>query len=191
MRTPFHWLQVVANGAVANADADPQRTLHADTFQPAMKAWLFLSHADGRNGAFTFVPGSHRLTRRRLAWEYQQSVIGRDQPTRYAARGSFRIEASTLSALGLPAPRELNCPPNTLIVADTFGFHCRGPASEANAMRAEIWSLCRPNPFNPLPGLPFPFLSRIERTLYPKFDAFRLRLRQKKALAKRTPQDAA
>ena len=176
-RTPFHWLQQIGNGVIPTAEADPQRRLHSDTFQPAMKAWLFISEADEHNGAFTYVPGSHRLSRRRLAWEYRQSLVGRKQPTPYAARGSFRIDPQALPELGLPPPQALPCPANTLIVADTFGFHCRGPAGQADARRLELWSLCRPNPFNPLPGLPFACLSRLERKVYPQFESLRLKWR--------------
>lgn len=178
LRTPFHWLQVVRNGQMASSIPDPQRSLHSDTFQPSMKAWLFLTDADDRNGAFTYVPGSHRINRDRLAWEYRQSLIGARQPTPYAARGSFRIDPETLPSLGLPAPKALQCRANTLIIADTCGFHCRGEASQANARRVEIWSLSRTNPFNPMPGLPFESLNGIERFFYPRFEALRQRLRR-------------
>ena len=48
---------------------DPQTFLHADTFHPTVKAWLYLTDVAADGGPFTYVVGSHRLTASRLAWE--------------------------------------------------------------------------------------------------------------------------
>lgn len=40
---------------------------------------------------------------------------------------------------------------NTLVVADTVGFHARGPSSRSGE-RVEIWSYARRNPFLPWLG---------------------------------------
>ena len=61
-------------------------------------------------------------------------------------QGSFRIDPAELASLGLPQPRILAVPANTLIVADTFGFHARGP-SERPSLRVEIWAYGRRSPF--------------------------------------------
>tara|TARA_R110000850_G_scaffold91742_10_gene194583 strand:+ start:17472 stop:18467 length:996 start_codon:yes stop_codon:yes gene_type:complete len=173
LRVPFRWVQVIYNGQLPSDEADPQRTPHSDTFQPAMKAWLFLTEANESNGAFSYVPGSHRLSLARLKWEYRQSIVGRDLDSRYSARGSLRIKHEELAQLGLPQPRELRCEANTLIVADTRGFHCRGASNGKTVHRVEIWALSRTNPFNPLPGLPFAVLDRLERRVFPKFEQWR------------------
>jgi len=175
-RVPYHWLQRITSQA-RKGPPDPQRQLHVDTFQPTMKAWLFLTDADEHNGPFTYVPGSHRLSLARLRWEYHQSVIGRDLPVLYAARGSLRINEDELASLGLPAPRPLHCRANTLVVADTTGFHRRGEA-QGRAERIEIWSLCRTNPFNPWVGWPFRVLNRLDISLYVSFARVRNRWRK-------------
>jgi len=59
-----------------------------------------------------------------------------------------------LAALGLPEPRIFAVPANTLIVADTFGFHARGP-SAGRSVRVEIWAYGRRSPFVPWPGFDF------------------------------------
>ena len=41
-----------------------------------MKAWLFLTDVARDEGPLTYIPGSHRLTPARLAWEKQKSLIG-------------------------------------------------------------------------------------------------------------------
>lgn len=129
---------------------DPQLNLHADTFHPTIKAWFFLEDVALDEGPFTYVPGSHRLTPERIAWEHRKSLDAR-HAERLTARGSFRIEEEELASLGLPAPRRLAVPANTLVVADTFGFHARGEAAKAST-RVEIWAYGRRNPYLPWAG---------------------------------------
>jgi hypothetical protein len=71
---------------------------------------------------------------------------------RMSSRGSFRISAAELPDLGLPKPRRFAVPGNTLIVADTFGFHARVPATRPST-RVEIWGYGRRSPFLPWTGL--------------------------------------
>jgi hypothetical protein len=148
---PVVWIQSILRHA-HEGPADPQTPLHADTFHPTVKAWLFLTDVAADAGPFTYVPGSHRLTPERLDWERRMSLAApssRDADTR---QGSFRIEPGELAALGLPEPRIFAVPANTLIVADTFGFHARGP-SAGRSVRVEIWAYGRRSPFVPWPGL--------------------------------------
>ena len=147
---PVVWIQSILRHA-HDGPADPQTALHADTFHPTVKAWLFLTDVAADAGPFTYVPGSHRLTPQRLDWERRMSLAApssRDADTR---QGSFRIEPGELAALGLPEPRIFAVPANTLIVADTFGFHARGP-SAGRSVRVEIWAYGRRSPFVPWPG---------------------------------------
>lgn len=134
------------------APPDPQTHLHADTFHSTMKAWLLLEDVAPEDGPLTYVAGSHRLTEARLDWERRRSLEVRGEADFLSARGSFRIEPGELPALGLPAPTAFAVPANTLIVADTFGFHARGP-STAPTTRIEIFGYSRRNPFLPFRGL--------------------------------------
>ena len=147
---PVVWIQSILRHA-HEGPADPQTALHADTFHPTVKAWLFLTDVAADAGPFTYVPGSHRLSPQRLDWERRMSLAApssRDADTR---QGSFRIEPGELAALGLAEPRIFAVPANTLIVADTFGFHARGP-SAGRSVRVEIWAYGRRSPFVPWPG---------------------------------------
>jgi hypothetical protein len=161
---PFLYIERVRNHAASGGD-DPQCSLHSDTFQPTIKAWLFLDDVDDRNGPFTYVPGSHRLSGARLAWEYRKSVGASDLPDGYSRKGSLRCSEADLGALGLPGPRTLHVGRNTLVVANTHGFHCRGRASERTT-RLAIWAYSRPNPFNPFVGFDSAWLRRIEHRVY-------------------------
>jgi hypothetical protein len=147
---PMVYLQTILSHVVSGGQ-DPQLSLHADTFHPTVKAWLFLTDVPEDDGPFVYVPGSHRLTDERLAWERRMSIEihGHDRLTR---RGSFRIDPATLDALKLPPPRACAVPANTLVVADTFGFHARG-ASARPSMRVEVWAYGRRSPFLPWVGM--------------------------------------
>jgi hypothetical protein len=148
---PVVWVQSILRHA-CSGPADPQTFLHADTFHPTVKAWLFLTDVAEDAGPFTYVPGSHRLTRQRLEWERRMSLSARHSPNAEDRQGSFRIDSAELASLGLPQPRTFAVPPNTLIVADTFGFHARGP-SERQSLRVEIWAYGRRSPFLPWAAL--------------------------------------
>lgn len=146
-RAPWAYVQTILS-QVCPGGPDPQTQLHADTFHPTMKAWFFLTDVAQDEGPFCYVPGSHRATPQRLAWEKTKSLQAHRDPDRLSARGSFRIDAEELAGLGLPPPRLFAVPANTLVVADTFGFHARGP-SQGTTVRIELWGYDRRNPFFP------------------------------------------
>ena len=91
---PLVYIQTVFAQA-CEAPRDPQTRLHADTFHPTVKAWFFLTDTGGgRRGPFVYVPGSHRPTRRRLAWERRASLT---------ARRSRRLPIGAAARRGLPS----------------------------------------------------------------------------------------
>jgi hypothetical protein len=148
---PVVWVQSILRHA-CDGPPDPQSVLHADTFHPTVKAWLFLTDVAEDSGPFTYVPGSHRLTPDRLAWERHMSFAARQSSNAEDRQGSFRIDPAELSSLGLPQPRAFAVSANTLVVADTFGFHARGPSVGAS-LRVEIWAYGRRSPFLPWAAL--------------------------------------
>jgi hypothetical protein len=147
---PLYYLQAVAGG-VADGPPDPQIQLHSDAFQPSMKAWLFLSDVGDDDRPLTYVAGSHRLTRARRAWEQRMSTQVLSGGDRLSQRGSFRVRAEDLADLGLPSPTRFCVPANTLVIADTCGFHARAD-SHRPSLRIELWAYCRRSPFLPWTG---------------------------------------
>jgi hypothetical protein len=147
---PVVWIQSILRHA-CDGPPDPQTALHADTFHPTVKAWLFLTDVVADGGPFTYVPGSHRLTPQRLAWERRMSLAAARSPDAENRQGSFRVAPGELAGLGLPPPKIFAVPANTLVVADTFGFHARGP-SVGRSLRVEIWAYGRRSPFVPWTG---------------------------------------
>ncbi|MEH3107001.1 MAG: phytanoyl-CoA dioxygenase family protein [Sphingomonas fennica] len=149
---PRFYVQTILAG-VHDAPPDPQLHLHADTFHPTVKAWLFLTDVAADEGPLTYVAGSHRMTPARLAWEQRQSeALSAGGGDRLSQRGSLRIRADELPALGLPPATAFAVPANTLVVADTCGFHARGPSLRPS-IRVEIWGYGRRSPFLPWTGL--------------------------------------
>lgn len=148
---PIFSLQAIFAGA-DHRGADPQAELHSDTFQSTAKAWLFLHDVGPDDGPFAYVPGSHRRNKPRLTWEGAQSVQAAQHPVPYHARGSFRVGPDELRQMGLPAPQRMTVKANTLVVADTSGFHGR-TASLRPTCRVELYATLRRNPFLPWVGL--------------------------------------
>lgn len=147
---PLYYLQTIVTGH--DGTPDPQVQAHADAFHPSMKAWLFLTDVQENEAPLTYVAGSHLLTPARLAWEKKKSEIVNSNGDRLSQRGSFRISPEEVSELGLPAPTKFAVRANTLVVADTFGFHARGTADRPT-VRVEIWAYRRRSPFLPWTGL--------------------------------------
>ncbi|MEO1191486.1 MAG: phytanoyl-CoA dioxygenase family protein [Pseudomonadota bacterium] len=144
---------------IAPDSRDPQNDLHCDSFYSSMKAWYYLDDVPAEAGPFVYVPGSHRLTEERLAWQERKAISACDPatPNPEDRKGSFRIAQAELAGLGLSSPQRLAVKANTLVVADTFGFHCRA-VSDAPGRRVALYAMSRPNPYLPfcldLSGLP-------------------------------------
>lgn len=148
---PLYYLQTIFAGD-PGAPPDPQVDLHSDAFQPSLKAWFFLTDVADDERPLAYVPGSHRSTGARQRWEYERSLAVLDGGDRLSQRGSLRIDPEELARLGLPQPRRFPVPANTLVVADTYGFHCRAQ-SDRPTVRVEIWAYSRRSPFLPWTGL--------------------------------------
>ncbi|MGF7149253.1 hypothetical protein FHS96_002895 [Sphingomonas zeicaulis] len=147
---PVHYVQTILTHR-ADAPADPQTMFHSDTFHPTMKAWFFLTDVAEDEGPFCYVPGSHKPTAERLAWEQRRSLLAPEGVDHLSARGSMRVSPDEFEAMRLPAPKALAVRANTMIIADTFGFHARGHSARPST-RIEIWSYSRRNPFLPWAG---------------------------------------
>jgi hypothetical protein len=118
----------------------------------AAKAWLFLRDVAEEDGPFVYVPRSHRLTPGRLERERTQSETAAAAQDRNHAAGSFRAGAAETAAMGYRPPVSFAVPANTLVVADTHGFHARGPSLRPS-VRVALYGSLRRNPFLPWTGL--------------------------------------
>lgn len=144
---PLFALQRIVSDRGSDSGArDPQTFWHSDTFHCVGKAWFFLHAVGEHDGPFAYVPGSHLPSPARAAWEREQSLAAAAHADRLHAKGSFRVSEAELSAMGYPDPQRACVAPNTLVVADTSGFHRRTP-SPKTTVRLEIYLTLRRNPF--------------------------------------------
>jgi hypothetical protein len=91
--------------------------LHSDTFHTITKAFFYIEPVMQSNGAHRYAPHSHRLSFRRLWFEYCNSILQRE--------GSPRVSERQRKFMNL-APLDFELPANTIIVENTFGFHGAG-----------------------------------------------------------------
>ncbi|MET0365971.1 MAG: phytanoyl-CoA dioxygenase family protein [Sphingobium sp.] len=164
---PHYYIQSIFTHRVSE-ERDPQNDVHADTFHTTMKAWLFLTDVALEDGPLSYVSGSHRLTPERLAWEDERALLAPEGLDPLSAKGSMRIDRDELEALGLNQPSTFDVPANTLVVADTFGFHARAIATKPS-VRVEVWAYTRRNPFLPWTGINIgnlPFLTHRRVALF-------------------------
>ncbi|MBB4305371.1 hypothetical protein GGD81_004447 [Rhodobium orientis] len=148
---PILFLHIVLTDP-SRGDQDPQTAVHSDTFQPTAKCWFFMHDIAEDEGPYTYVPGSHRMTPGRIAWEYKKSLTAHADPVVYHARGSFRATLEDLEEMGFPAPVSVTVPANSFVVADTHGFHARAVSTKPT-VRFGIYGSLRGSPFAPLTGL--------------------------------------
>jgi len=178
---PILFLHIVLTDP-SKGDQDPQTAIHSDTFQPTAKCWFFMHDIAEGEGPYTYVPGSHKMTPGRLAWEYKKSLTARNDPVLYHARGSFRATLEDLDEMGFPHPVSVTVPANSFVVADTHGFHARA-VSHKPTVRFGIYGSLRGSPYAPLTGLDIanlPFMQNRKVGWYVKALDLRERLGGKK-----------
>ena len=128
-------------------DNDVQKILHTDTFFPAPKYWYFPEEVN--EGAFVYVKNSIDLNKNHLDWIYKRScAVANGDKSRGLGdeQGSLRITIEELTSLGLKA--EAVCvKPNTLVVANTYGFHCRNNVTRPVTRRSLHGSVRLEHPF--------------------------------------------
>lgn len=126
---------------------DIQKQVHKDTFFHTYKLWYFVEAVTDDQGPFAYSLGSQRSTLKSLRWEYEMSkrVSSGSNPNR---GGSFRASDADLQQMNYSLPCAQRLPANTLVIADTRGFHCRGNGL-AGTRRIGIYANFRPLAFLP------------------------------------------
>lgn len=118
---------------------DPETELHEDTFFNTFKAWLYITDVELEDAPFVFVKGSHKndVTRRKSkSFDYS---LKKDKIN------SRRISEDELRELGLEETHYV-AKKNTLVMANTLGFHRRLRGKEGH-IRIGLAYSTRFNPF--------------------------------------------
>lgn len=118
---------------------DPETELHSDTFFNTNKAWLYLDDVGYKNAPFQYVPKSHNIfIPGRLFRERKHSL---DK----GISGSRRVSRNELNQLASNV-KVFTCSANTLLIANTLGYHGRLKGEDGEERLTLAISL-RTNPF--------------------------------------------
>lgn len=121
----------------APGEKDPETDLHSDIFYPVHKCWLYLTDVTPDSGPLVYVKGSHRANLTQLRYLYQESC-GPNV-------GSRRISRDELEHMHLEETA-VTCAMNTLVVANTLGYHRRS-TGRPGAVRIALHESVRSRPF--------------------------------------------
>jgi len=123
---PFFWTLVRKANAPDNVSSMHTVTyFHADVPYPTIKVFLYLNDVDQTNAAFKYARGSHKMTLKRLWFEYKLSVKKHfGKKPKLTAEGVAELGFEASSIIGKA---------NTLIITNNMGFHARGDFSTVSA----------------------------------------------------------
>lgn len=136
------WFDQVSH--VNSETIDSQKELHTDIFYPNHKVFYFLSDVKDENGPLNMAIGSHRLSIKRLWFEYKKSNSF-DKDQKKEELGSFRVTEKDFSFLKLKNIKAI-VPANSLVIVNTCAFHRRGDSS-IGSKREALFLQFRSNPF--------------------------------------------
>tara|TARA_R110001592_G_scaffold4932_1_gene27248 strand:- start:150 stop:1178 length:1029 start_codon:yes stop_codon:yes gene_type:complete len=154
---------------------DGQKKMHSDVFYPIIKSWIYIEDIGPSQGAFEYVPHSNLYTKNRMIWDNENSKIKRgdklwkrrvNQKYMYnnqgmitgirieGKHGAFRVyensseveENNEIQRLGFNEVKSFHAPKNTLVIANTHGFHKRGLGT-IGSFRSSFWTQYRPKAF--------------------------------------------
>lgn len=134
-RIDFDFYRSISDPKAETNDIDA--ILHSDLHLDTVKIWYLLPDVTPENGPFVYAKGSHRRTKVRLQHEYRKSIDNallrtqrweRISPSRLTSRCEMkRVKLSDEDRQKLSIEETpITGPAGALIVANTFGFHCRG-----------------------------------------------------------------
>ena len=114
---------------------------HLDVFYNSHKVFYFMYDVMDEHGPLNFAPESHRLSLKRLWFEYKKSV-----EVVKTESDSFQANERERSFLGLKNIKAI-VPANTLVIMNGCAFHRRGDAI-VGSKRSNIFLQFRYNPFS-------------------------------------------
>ncbi len=119
--TPHYHFWYLQRRTLENEKADYLHSAaypHADVPYPTIKVFLYLNDVDEKNAAYIYAKGSHKLTLKRLLFEYKLSV-------RYAKTKNDIVTNEDIAKLGY-FPENICGKANTLFISNNMGYHNRG-----------------------------------------------------------------
>jgi hypothetical protein len=120
------------------ANGDIQKVCHSDVFYPCLKYWYFPE--DVTDGTFMYAKGSTAMDEKTLDFFLRESIaVAKDTWDRKRNKGhgegSFRALPQDLVDMDLKL-EPITAKANSLVIADTSGFHCRGDVKQTSIRNA-------------------------------------------------------
>jgi hypothetical protein len=103
--------------------------IHFDVSYPTMRTFFYVNDVDEANGAFKYAKGSHQLSLARLWMEYKMSIAFFRWPKERQRAETPGVDEAFLTEQD-HVLESITGKANTLIVANTMGFHRRGSFSD-------------------------------------------------------------
>ena len=112
--------------------------MHRDTFYDTFKGWFYLNDVENDTGPFTFIKSSHKLTIKKIFFEYFSSIFF-DNKT-----DSFNLDKNDY--YNNLKSKKIITKKNSFLLANTFCFHKKSHTNN-NKIRKAINFNFRKNPF--------------------------------------------
>ena len=130
---------------------DIQKVCHSDVFFPCLKYWYFPETVTIENGPFNYALNSVQLTQEVLEFWHEESIkIVTDtwdkNRNKGHAEGSLRALPDDLKRMGYELT-PITVKQNTLVIANTSGWHCRGDAKKPSIRNAVHGAIRVETPF--------------------------------------------
>jgi hypothetical protein len=119
--TPHHHFWYLQRRTLDNEKASYLHSAafpHADVPYPTIKVFMYMNDVDESNAAYIYAKGSHKLTMKRLLFEYKLSV-------KYAKTKNDIVTDEDIAKLGY-YPEPICGKANTLFISNNMGYHNRG-----------------------------------------------------------------
>lgn len=131
-------------------DGDIQKVCHSDVFYPCLKYWYFPE--DVNDGTFMYAKGSTMLDEDQLDFYFRESLAVTNNTwdrkrNKGHGEGSFRALPDDLASMNLKL-EPIVAKANSLVIADTSGFHCRGNVKEMSTRNALHGAIRVETPFD-------------------------------------------
>jgi hypothetical protein len=120
---------------------DLDSAAHTDTFFSNQNAWFFVEDCPLEAGPFVYGAGSHRVTLRRLLFQYVSSLR-----SFFGETGSARLTPGFQKMMSVDL-KPIVVRANTLLISNNFGFHARG-IGKAGAQRSAFKMSLKETPFS-------------------------------------------
>lgn len=133
-------------------NGDIQKVCHSDVFYPCLKYWYFPEDVTVDDGPFMYAKKSNVITEEQLDFFYRESVlVAKDEwdtsRNKGHGEGSFRAMPNDLETMNVKL-EPITAKANSLVIADTSGFHCRGDVRSSTIRSAVHGAIRVETPFD-------------------------------------------